>query len=346
MAVLLSQMVRKPQWSLLYLGSNITGDISSQVLSVEFVSHLSGHANELQVELEDRNRNWQGPWYPSKGDLVNLQIGYAGEELVSCGDFQVDELEASGAPDVMHLRCIAAYITDAVRTRYAVPWEGQTLTQIATQIAGKYGFTVSAAPELDSVDISYNRVTQAHETDLAFLQRLANDHGFEFAVVGTQLVFYARSALESQSPVLTISRSPALGAIPVLQRGGYRFKDKTHHTYKHCVVSYQDPTSKNLILGTADDDTIATGDTLKIVERVESAAAARIRAAAALHAANMSQVEATFSTIGDVRLMAGNSVAVLGFGNFDGSYLIKSATHRIARAGGYETTGIEARKVA
>src|ERR1700685_1827279 len=127
--------VRSPSWILTYLGVNITGDISSMVLSIVYTDALQGESGSLEVEIEDHDKRWQGPWYPTEGDAVNLLIGYAGEALLPCGDFQVDELGvgwiSSGPPDVFHLRCLAAYITPAMRTPNSAGYENQTLLQIA-----------------------------------------------------------------------------------------------------------------------------------------------------------------------------------------------------------------------
>jgi phage protein D len=331
--------VRAPQWIVTYAGVNISAEITSMVLSVEYTDKLHGEAPSVEIEIEDRDRQWQGPWYPSKGDVVDVQMGYAGEGLLDCGNFEVDEIELSGAPDVMHLRCLAAYITPALRTHNSIAYENQTLLQIANAVAAKYGFTIVSADA--PLDLVFARVSQAHETDLAFLHRLAEEHGFEFTLRGTQMVFYAYQTLESQAPVLTITRSPAPGATPVLQQS-YRFKDKTHQTFKQAVVTYQDPATKTLLTATATG-TAATGDSKKIITRCENNSQAQLKANAELHRANMLEVTATLNTIGDPSLRAGANVALVGFGNFDGTYLIESAKHKITRSG--YTTEVEGRRV-
>jgi uncharacterized protein len=142
---------------------------------------------------------------PTEGDLANLMIGYAGEDLLPCGDFQVDDISLSGPPDVFHLRCLAAYITPAMRTRRSIGYENQTLTQIASTIAAKYGLTMITAS--GPPDLIFARVTQRQETDLAFLRRLARAHNYDFTIRGKQLVFYSQPSLETDEPVATIART-------------------------------------------------------------------------------------------------------------------------------------------
>lgn len=91
MSATLAYPVRTPQWVLTYAGVNISGDISGMVREIVYTDRLSGAAGEIEVELEDRDKLWQGPWYPQEGDLTNLNLGYANEALLPCGDFQVDD---------------------------------------------------------------------------------------------------------------------------------------------------------------------------------------------------------------------------------------------------------------
>src|ERR1700728_578212 len=159
--------VRAPGWALTYKGVAQTSRIESMVLSVTYTTHAGGAVPELEIEIEDRDKRWQGPWFPSRGDLIAFAIGYQGEALVSCGSFQVDEVELKGPPDIIHLRCLAAYITDAMRSPNSTSYENQTLLQIATTIAGKYGFKVTGVAE--NPNVAFN-IMQDQENDLEFLQ--------------------------------------------------------------------------------------------------------------------------------------------------------------------------------
>src|ERR1700692_2354557 len=100
--------VRSPRWVLTYRGVNITADISRMVVSISYLDELGGRSDELEMELEDPSKGWQGAWFPQQGDVASLLIGYGGELLLPCGDFQVDDLELEGPPDVFHLRCLPA----------------------------------------------------------------------------------------------------------------------------------------------------------------------------------------------------------------------------------------------
>jgi phage protein D len=334
MSASLAYPVRTPQWVLTYAGVNISGDISGMVREIIYTDRLSGAAGEIEVELEDHDKLWQGPWYPQDGDLTNLNLGYANEALLPCGDFQVDDLELEFPPDIFRLRCLAAYITPAMRTINSVGFENQTLVQIASTIAAKYNLTLVTATGLENV--SFARVTQSRESDLEFLHRLARNHDYDFTIRGSQMVFYARTALESQSPSLAISRADLL-------RGSFR--SKTHRIFKAAQVSYQSPALKQLLSNTVQAAPVpAPTDTLKVIARCENGQQALLKSQSAIHGANMTQTTARLELVGDPALCAGNTVTVAGFGANDGVYLIETARHRVSRATGY-VTEIEARQV-
>jgi phage protein D len=336
MAALSSHSVRTPQWVLTYEGVNITADVSHMVLAISYVDRLGEASGEVEVELEDHAKRWQGPWYPGLGNILSLQIGYRGEALLDCGSFQVDELEFDGPPDVMRLRCLAAYITPAMRTPNTVAYENQSIVEIAGQIASKYGLNLVTAPAAIESDVVFARVTQRRETDLGFLKRLAIEHNFDFTVRGAQMVFYARAALEAVIPLVAITRPDTTG---------FSFRNRTRRIYSGAEVSYFDPDTKQLITQMITAEPPApTTDTLKIVARSKNAQQAMVKAQAALHLHNMVFVDASIEGPGNVMLVAGNQVEVVGWGRLDGAYLIETARHQLARASGY-TTSFAARRV-
>jgi uncharacterized protein len=334
MAAAVSYPVHAPQWDFIYQGVNITADVSPMVRAIRYVDRLDNESGELEVELEDHAKRWQRSWYPALGDLVGARIGYRGEGLLNCGDFQIDELELDSPPDVMRIRCLAAYVTPAMRTPNSAAYESQSLVNIAGSIAAKYGLELIAAPQVGEGDIAFARVTQRCETDLEFLKRLANRYDFDFTVRGGQLVFYSRLALEAAPAVRTIERADTERVT---------FRNRTRRIYSGAQVSYFSPQSKQSISQSALA-TSPTGDTVKIVERVENAQQAAARAAAALRLHNMMFVEAAVEGPGIPIAVSGNIFQLSGWGAFDGRYLIDTARHRIDRATGY-TTAYSARRL-
>ena len=224
--------VRAPDWRLSYAGQNLTSKITGMVLEITYTDHFHGKAGDVEVKLEDKDQRWQGPWFPVQGDVMQLWIGYAGENKLDCGSFQVDDLELEGPPDVFTIRAIPAFITPSLRTPTSAGYENQTLMQIATTVAGKHGLTVVGAP--NDINVSFKRVTQNRETDLAFLKRLANENDYDFTVRDKKIQFYSRPQLHAQPPVVNVVRTGS---------EKFQFKSKANQIYKGAQVSYQDPAS-------------------------------------------------------------------------------------------------------
>jgi phage protein D len=328
-----SYPIRTPRWSLQYIGKNITADVSGMMVEIAYEEKINGASSDLEIHLEDRDRRWQGPWYPVQGDTVHLHIGYEGERGLDCGDFQVEELELTGPPDTFRMKCLSTGISTAARTRTSAGFEGQTLGQIATTIAAKNGWTITNVPT--AINVIYARVTQNHKTDLQFLTRLANEQNYDFSVKGTELIFVARAHLESLSDLLTIERTMVTA---------FEFKAKGVGTYQTTEVNYQDPATKSLITARASSaQAIPTGDMLRIATRAETPTDAMLKAQSALHDANMTFTTGKLTLEGTPKLRAGGNVQVLGFGQYDGKYQITSAHHRLERDSGY-TTEIEIRQ--
>jgi phage protein D len=327
MSAAISYSVREPQWILNYAGVNISGEISAMVRAISYVDRLGARSGDLCVEVEDHAQRWQGPWYPALGDGIEAFLGYTGGQLLECGSFQIDDLQLSGPPDVFRLRCLAAYVNPAMRTRNSAAYEGQTLLAIAATIAGKYGLGLVSAPEIE--DVAFERVTQRDETDLEFLARLAIEFGYDFTVRGAQLVFYAHATLQAAAPIATIVRSD-------LER--FEFRNRTRRIYLAASAAYFDPSGKQLIAQNVSASTATpTGDTLKIIARCENAAQAALRASAALNRQNQAFFSARLVGPGNPALSAGCNVLLSGWGMLDGIYLIETARHLLDREHGYST---------
>jgi hypothetical protein len=334
MSATVSVPVRSPQWVLIYQGINITADISPAILSVSYTDQLSELSGEVEVVIEDHDQKWQSSWYPSLGDQVNLAIGYRGEGLLSCGEFEVDQLELSGPPDTFTMRCLATFITPAMRTRTSFGYENQTLLGIAATIAEKYGLGVVSAPEV--IDVAFDRVTQKYQTDLAFLKRLAIEHDYDFTVRGSTLVFYSRTTLEAVPPRNTLARTDLVS---------FQFRNRTSRIYRGSETTYHDPMTKSLISqSVAATITSPTSDLLKCVSRCENGQQALLKAQAALHSDNSFFFDGDLVMPGSTAMASGNTIGVSGFGEFDGTYIIVTARHQLDRASGY-TTRLEVSRV-
>ncbi|MFT8210556.1 MAG: phage late control D family protein [Symbiopectobacterium sp.] len=330
--------VDTPTFTLHYDQQDISREVTPYVLSVSFTDRLAGESDEVEVELEDIDGRWREAWYPGKGDSLTLAIGLAGQPLLACGTFSLDELEFSGPPDSVRLRGLSAPVTRALRTRSNRAFEATTLRAIASRIAKKHHLRLEGilAP------LTLDRVTQYNETDLAFITRLGREYGYIVKVTDKALVFSHRATLREASPLLTLTPSDV---------SCFTLRDTLNRIYQQGKVKYQDTRTKKLVtvgvladgsIGTVAEETLpakggraTSADTLQMQNRARTRDEAVGKLCAGLNRHNEYQRTANLSLPGQTRLKAGITVQLADFGRLSGVWLVTSVRHDLNRQSGY-----------
>jgi phage protein D len=319
------ETVRSPKIEMIYAGKDITQDVTPYLVQFNYTDHVQGKTDEISFTFEDTDKLWRNSWRPSKKDVVEVSIGY-NDLMVSCGTFEVDQIDFAGPPDQLTMRGMAAGISKAVRTRLSSVHEKKTLKQIAQTIADKHGLTLQG----DVNHILIQTTTQNRETDFAFLNRLAISFGYVFSVRDKILTFMNVFDLDATDPVKEIDRVDLIR---------YSIKDKTADTYKSAAVRYQEPVENKSITAQIEADIQETAnDVLELREKCENEGQAKTKAEAALHFKNTKAMEGTLTVEGDPLLVAGNSFDLTGMGYISGKYKIQSSSHTLSQGGGYVTT--------
>ena len=97
-------VAKSPEFSILYNKKKLDADLSKKIQSVAFHFYLHGQANDIDIEIEDGDLEFAKDLKPKEGDTIKLNIGYSGENLFDCGEFEIDgglfEAGGDGADDV------------------------------------------------------------------------------------------------------------------------------------------------------------------------------------------------------------------------------------------------------
>jgi len=234
---------QRPTWLITYENADISADIVPMVTAVTYTDHLKGKSDELELVIEDSSGLWRSGWYPSPGDRIEAKIGYENQPLVACGRFEVDKVELDGPPDVVTIRALAAGHSSPLRTQQSRAFEGLSLDGIVRKVANEYGYEVVGTIEGEAL----KRVSQANESTLAFLARVAEEYGFVFSLRGERLVFYS---------LLTLEQASANAAIDYGELTGYSFTVGTQRTYVACEVAFKDPESGKLMKCRVEADNV------------------------------------------------------------------------------------------
>lgn len=333
-----------------YNNKDISVDISKYLKSISYTDNLSGEADDLQITLEDKAGLWQSKWMPEKGALLDatLQQKYwqtlsALPQSLRFGLFEIDEMTSSGYPSEIQIKAVSVPDNNTLRgTERSRSWEKTKLQVIANDIAIDAGMTLFWDTEENPV---LDRAEQTEQSDLSFLYAICKDKGLALKISDKKIIVFDEAKYEAEKAKITIVKPGTVykkesGMKYLFVGTGYSLRTKIRDIYAACRVSYQQGSSKSNIEATY---TVAgkKGKTLQVNEQVESVAEALNLAKKRLREKNKDEVTGSLNMLGNFVLLSGVTVNLLGFGAFDGRYLITRASHDIG--GGY-TTNIDVRR--
>lgn len=260
------------------------------------------------------------------------------DRVLDCGTFQIDKVDGSGPPAKVTIKAGSIPYTSTIRTQKKTKaWEKISLSAIANEIAEKNGMKCMFESTFNPF---YDRKEQFQESDIIFLQRLSKNAGVSLKVTAKIIVLFDAAEYEKKDTIRVIER----GTSDVLR---FSFGTSFHDTaYSSCRVKYTDSQTKQTFEATfnaPDADTNGSGQVLEVNEKVSSNAEAKTLAEKRLREKNQQEYNASFDLVGDVRLVAGVTVKIVGYGAFDGKYIIESASHSVSSSG-YKTS-IKLRRV-
>ena len=333
-----------------YNNKDISVDISKYLKSISYIDNLSGEADDLQITLEDKAGLWQSTWIPEKGALLDVMLQQKYWQTLSelpqslrLGLFEIDEITSSGYPSEVQIKAVSVPDNNTLRgTERSRSWEKAKLQVIANDIASAAGMSLFWDTEENPV---LDRAEQTEQSDLSFLYAICKDKGLALKISDKKIIIFDEAKYEAEKVKITIVKPGTVykkesGMKYLFVGTGYSLRTKIRDIYAACRVSYQQGSSKSNIEATY---TVAgkKGKTLQVNEQVESVAEALNLAKKRLREKNKDEVTGSLNMLGNFVLLSGVTVNLLGFGAFDGKYLITRASHDIGS--GY-TTNIDVRR--
>jgi phage protein D len=333
-----------------YNNKDISADISKYLKSISYTDNLSGEADDLQITLEDKAGLWQSTWIPEKGALLDVMLQQKYWQTLSelpqslrLGLFEIDEITSSGYPSEVQIKAVSVPDNNTLRgTERSRSWEKAKLQVIANDIASAAGMSLFWDTEENPV---LDRAEQTEQSDLSFLYAICKDKGLALKISDKKIIIFDEAKYEAEKAKITIVKPGTVykkesGMKYLFVGTGYSLRTKIRDIYAACRVSYQQGSSKSNIEATY---TVAgkKGKTLQVNEQVESVAESLNLAKKRLREKNKDEVTGSLNMLGNFVLLSGVTVNLLGFGAFDGKYLITRASHDIGS--GY-TTNIDVRR--
>lgn len=330
-----ARKARRTKLAVSWESKGIARDLAPHLVGLTYVDNLSGSADDLSIELEDREDLWSGDWRPEFGDTVVARLeaeAWFGNKVTSLrlGRFAHDKISLSGPPHRVNLQCVSAVLASGLRRRKRTRvWQGVSLKQIAKDIADRaqlsLDFNGSAGPP-------YKKAIQNDKSDLEFLQEQCKEAGRTMKVTEDAIVIYDEFKLD---------QGDAVGAID-LRLGNvvsWSFDGDDSGRYGSCHVTCFNPATGKTVKAQfpRDGETVEgldeNGQTLELVINISDEKEAAARAKALLRNANRFATSGRITTIGDPGLVAGVVFDLKGAGSLDGKFVITRAEHR--PIGGY-----------
>lgn len=359
--LLLQEHIGRRAWLIVtYNGKDISESLAQYVLSLSYTDNLTGQVDDISITLEDRAELWEADWMPERGATLDITICtynwsdlYSEEQDLQLGKFEIDELEVSSAPNVVTIKAVAISISDDSTLRSTLrshTWENISVQKAANDIAWQNGMKLQWYCD-DNPNI--DKLEQNDESDLDVLQKICDDAGFALKVTTDTIIIFDVEKFEKEDvyaeyyhPGTTILNIVENQPKPVQTDAllNYSFKAKIRDVYKKCHVKYAKDKDKSVIESTfiAPDKKEKEGATLEVHQQVSSQAEADRLAKKKLREKNCEEFTGSFASDGNMGLCAGETIEMIGFGNFSGKYIITQAKHDINSSG--FTSSVEIRK--
>ncbi|MBB6259341.1 hypothetical protein FHT05_003980 [Xanthomonas arboricola] len=319
-----------PQWRVVLDGTDLTDRIAPRLLDLTLTECRSGEADQLDLRIHDHDGKMA---LPKRGVRLAVALGWKDTGLVDKGTFIVDEVEYSGAPDIITVRARSADLTADMRTRRERSWHNTTLGAVLNTLAGEHGLTPRVAEALARTKLSH--LDQANESDMNLLTRL----GQRFNAVAT---VKAGALLFAPIGAGTTSTGKPLPTVTLTRRDGdrhrYSVADRDAYTGVRAYWVDKGKARRQSVLVGTDDNA------KRLRESYADEATARQHAHAELERVKRGVAKFDYTlAIGRAELFPEQTVTVAGFKpEIDGQkWLIAKVTHSVGSSGLSTTLNLE-----
>ncbi|WP_255296180.1 phage late control D family protein [Xenorhabdus cabanillasii] len=214
--------------------------IQNRLIALTLKDNRGFEADQLDIELDDSDGLLA---LPRRGMTLSLHLGWAGETLHHKGQFIIDEIEYSGAPDKITLRARSADFRATLNLSREMSYHQKTLSDIVRTIAQRNNLQPEVGQALAAVRL--NHIDQTQESDGSFLTRLAKQEGAIATVKNGTLLFIRQGQNQAASgrplPKVTLTRQSG---------DGYRFSLADRSAYTGVSASWlntRDPQQKTQV---------------------------------------------------------------------------------------------------
>lgn len=305
-------------------GQDATGAVSDRLLALTVTDHDGGTADQVTLDLDDRDGLLELPEMEAK---LTVALGFRGLPLSVMGIFAVDGIGGTGPQQSMQITATAADMKKDVRAPKTRAWEGKTLKDIVATIAAEAGLKPVVGESVAGVSWPY--LAQTAESDLNFLTRIAAALDATAKPAGGALIVQRRG--EGKTAAGDVLTPPVITRARMLS---WTWNLEGREVYKAVECEWSDTAT-----GGIRKVTRGQGTPLRKLRHVYASEAEANRAAdAAFTGAARAAMSITVRLAGfEPGLLAGAAVQIAGLRpELSGEWHLKTVTHRLD-AGGLTT---------
>ena len=238
---------RAPTFSLVVDGRDISKKVEARLVSLTLTESRGDEADQLDLVIDDSDGRMG---IPAKGAKLALMLGWEGSPMQDKGEFEVDEVEHTGAPDTISIRARSAEMRRELRTRAERSYHGKTLGDIVGDIAQRNKLLPRVDETLASTRVEH--IDQTHESDLHFLTRLAKKHDAVATVKKGRLIFKPIGSTKA-------ANGDDLERITITRADGdqHRYHSADRNAYSGVRAQWHDPNTaqkRSVLVGTEDNE--------------------------------------------------------------------------------------------
>lgn len=232
-----------PDYRISIGGRSVSDQLRARLESLTLNDRRGMQADELTLTLTDDDGMID---IPRRGVEIVAAIGWKGSPLVERGTFIVDEVEHSGAPDVLSIRASAANMRKGLPGKRTQSYDDTTVDDIVATLAGRHGLTPAVGKTLQGIAVEH--IDQTDESDLNFVTRLAEKYDAMATVKEQRLIVMPKSrgttAGGGQIPPVQLQRQSG---------DSHTYTDADRDDYTGAVAQYYEKDEGDRLTVTAGD---------------------------------------------------------------------------------------------
>ena len=316
-------MPREPVVSIYADGSDITGGLSSVLLSVTVNDNDGEKSDSVTIAVDNKDEQVSPP---RRGAELAVKMGYRETGLVDMGTYVVDRVRTRLWPRTYTIEAKSADFEKGSSKGMTKKkqWEDKDLKTILTDVAGQMGVGLEIG-SLGSVKVRYEAMTE--ESPVHFAQRLAKDHKAVLKINSGKMIFLTKKEAANRQSTVTISLTDLLDLeADVSERTSYR----------NVKTSYYDRAkSERVEVAVGMDD---EGPDYEVRQSYETKEEAEAAAKGKKDELERGKGDLSATLEGTPAIMSGVNLVLAGVqSDVDGEWNCRTVTHSYSRGPSFRT---------